>query len=417
MLELDEPAEELVLGDRLLAFRSSEQHAGAMDLNGDGDASDAVLRIYELQSRRLIETGQAAVRCDFASCDPRAPYRVFGDTVTFLTLESEQGEDLTGNGDREQLVLQTFNAAFAPPAPAFRTGAAALGAGADSARALTVVAAVSVGICTDSGQACATDAECGAGAACHLPPGQCVLALGDRPCDLDAGGNPCVPDAFCVPTGEPGKGICHAAVGPCDRDGDCEAPARCFEADRQVARLLGPLSAPMEQGKGSVVVAAGRCVEDLGIACDAGAEAPCDGGEFCQVGRGGTLTCHRRHGTCRSDGDCPASATCSREIVVSGAADVDGDGIVDPFDDCPSVANADQADSDGDGVGDACAASLVTPTPTPTIEATSSPTIRGGAGDGCAISPDGQGRGSLPLFVAILALFLRLRRRRRGSAC
>jgi N-acetylglucosamine-6-sulfatase len=34
--------------------------------------------------------------------------------------------------------------------------------------------------------------------------------------------------------------------------------------------------------------------------------------------------------------------------------DTDGDGVADAEDNCPAVANADQADTDGDGVGDAC---------------------------------------------------------------
>ena len=34
--------------------------------------------------------------------------------------------------------------------------------------------------------------------------------------------------------------------------------------------------------------------------------------------------------------------------------DADGDGKSDGFDNCPFVANRDQADGDGDGVGDAC---------------------------------------------------------------
>jgi hypothetical protein len=38
----------------------------------------------------------------------------------------------------------------------------------------------------------------------------------------------------------------------------------------------------------------------------------------------------------------------------SGPIDVDGDGIPDASDNCPSVSNADQQDSNGDGVGDAC---------------------------------------------------------------
>jgi hypothetical protein len=44
-----------------------------------------------------------------------------------------------------------------------------------------------------------------------------------------------------------------------------------------------------------------------------------------------------------------------RAIYVSdGTPDADGDGIGDTTDNCPAVANADQADADADGVGDAC---------------------------------------------------------------
>ncbi len=38
----------------------------------------------------------------------------------------------------------------------------------------------------------------------------------------------------------------------------------------------------------------------------------------------------------------------------AGDSDADGDGVPDDFDNCPQVANADQADSDGDMIGDAC---------------------------------------------------------------
>lgn len=415
MVVLEEPAEEFVLGDRLLAFRRSEQGMGAVDLNGDGDTIDAVLQVYDLASGELINTGQAAVPCNFASCDPRAPYRVFGDTVTFLTFEGDQGEDLTGNGDQDQLVLQTFEISLMGR-PAFVAGARAAQVAGSSAvgSALTVVAAVSAGICTDSGHACATDAQCGAGAACHLPPGQCVVALTERTCDPDAPGNPCAPDAFCVTDGEPGKGTCHAAIGPCEHDSDCESPARCFEGKGDIRRLLSPLSFQPDESGARVVVTAGRCVEDLGVACNAGADSGCGAGESCELGTSGNGTCHRRHGTCRNDSDCPPSAACRQKIVVSGAADSDADGLADPFDNCPYVANAEQEDADGDGLGDACALLASEPTPTQTTAlASPTPTVRRGGGGGCAAVPPGRsGDGLLMLSVALL-WSLRVGKRRR----
>lgn len=38
--------------------------------------------------------------------------------------------------------------------------------------------------------------------------------------------------------------------------------------------------------------------------------------------------------------------------------DADQDGVISPFDNCETVANASQADLDGDGLGDACDADI-----------------------------------------------------------
>ncbi len=55
------------------------------------------------------------------------------------------------------------------------------------------------------------------------------------------------------------------------------------------------------------------------------------------------------------DGD----STTVNDVITSdcncnGIMDMDGDGVIDSEDNCPTLANADQADADGDGIGDVC---------------------------------------------------------------
>lgn len=56
---------------------------------------------------------------------------------------------------------------------------------------------------------------------------------------------------------------------------------------------------------------------------------------------------------CNNNADCVEGEFCSSGFCVIGD-DSDGDGISDDTDNCPGVANPDQADSDGDGIGDVC---------------------------------------------------------------
>jgi hypothetical protein len=57
---------------------------------------------------------------------------------------------------------------------------------------------------------------------------------------------------------------------------------------------------------------------------------------------------------CASEDDCAAGETCSLLTTVALEPDSDQDGIPDVSDNCPKIANSDQADGDGDGIGDAC---------------------------------------------------------------
>jgi len=387
----------------IVAFLTPEAAQGGRDLNGDGDATDRVLQVYDADAKRflmggggapiraqaaddfvlgaqglvafraseiasghdvlevfdpvtglLCNTHQAVTPCFLEACDPRVPYRVLNNTVTFLTFEADQGEDLNGDGDTDDLVLQTFNVAMAEAAGACSPSAAsALGAsvrartqlapGGVQAGLVTTLAAATAGVCTTTGTACATSATC-AGGACFVPPGGCILDLGIG-CDPIAA-NSCGTAQFCQPTPNmPRQGTCHEVQGPCrNTEDDCTAPAVCNAGGQTFNRLVGPLV--KRNGGATVFTGAGHCVE-VGATCTA--TTKCSPGEFCDGG-----TCRREHGVCRTDADCPGGSACQQDLLTHALEDSDGDEIPDVFDNCPFVANPDQLDSDHNGVGDAC---------------------------------------------------------------
>ena len=126
------------------------------------------------------------------------------------------------------------------------------------------------------------------------------------------------------------------------------------------------------------VADAGRC--DAGTTCladsDCTREAFCEA-DVCDTAAGlcllhGDVACSsnadcnrcilRSPGSCDTNDDCP-SGTCrkNRVVAVTGVADVDGDGVPDEQDNCPTTPNTDQTDTDGDGAGDACDAEFGQP--------------------------------------------------------
>jgi hypothetical protein len=83
-----------------VAFDVGEGDQGDSDLNGDGDAFDLVLHVFDAASGRTTNVGLAG------------GFRLDGTRVAFIVGEADQGDsDLNGDGDAFDLVLHVFDAA------------------------------------------------------------------------------------------------------------------------------------------------------------------------------------------------------------------------------------------------------------------------------------------------------------------
>lgn len=318
------------------------------------EATGDRLHVFDPVTHTILHTGLAVTPCRLEACDPRRPYRVGDDSVTFLTVECDQpgsetnecatgGTDLNGDGDAGDLVLQTINVRKAID----------MGQLSDSCH---VLGATRSGVCTNSGRACSSSDDCGMeGAECFVPPGGCVedthvsCTPGERPDEVCLGVNCCTPYQFCQPVPGMDTGTCRQIVGPCASDVDCPSGSTCNDDGQQFQRLASPLTNGGRAGA-SVFIGSGRCVEERPGSCSA--IAPCPAGEFCAAGR-----CRRDQGPCRRVEDCPGMldhVECRQDLLAVTVPDVDGDEVPDQFDNCPRVPNVDQADADHDGAGDVC---------------------------------------------------------------
>lgn len=110
-------------------------------------------------------------------------------------------------------------------------------------------------------------------------------------------------------------------------------------------RLLVGIATPL-----LVLVAA--CGNDTRASDRCTADADCEGALQCVEG----ACVEVELVLCTEDADCEDGQACRNGACVSvDPNDRDGDGIANDDDNCPDVANPDQADADGDGTGDACA--------------------------------------------------------------
>jgi len=366
--------------------------AGGTDLNGDGDAGDAVVEVHAV--------GAGAGACALPTSNATwtnvgqagSSLAVSGDIVAFLTDEAAQGNaQLNADSDATDTVLQVYDAAAnqlilgAASTPraraadefvlgdrtqtacgdrqliAFRVNEAAEGAGSLNASAdndtaddvLFVYDAVTRTM-QNTGQAAIT---CPLEACDPRQPyqvsGSVVKFLTFEPdqggLDLNQDGNPngivLQSFDFCA-----GRTTVIGAVDPASKS--------------------NPVAQPDQSSV--LVTAAGRC--DAGTTCNPSNDL-CGSGAFCEndtcnlatgkcnLHTDSTITCSndamcqrcilRQPASCvlppppatPAPDVCPAGATCKAEaiIAVSGVSDVDDDGVPDAQDNCPTVPNTDQA--------------------------------------------------------------------------
>jgi len=84
--------------------------------------------------------------------------------------------------------------------------------------------------------------------------------------------------------------------------------------------------------------------------------------------------------------------------------DGDGDGVCDATDNCPGIANLDQADSNTDGTGDACTTSAIT-------DGGGSGGGASGGGGGCSYNPNAKPDPLFPLLIIFSLWYLRKKMR------
>ncbi len=250
LLNLGEAAEELVLGDasgtvcgprHLVAIRSSEAAQGNVTANGDGDALDAVMVVYDFVTNTIYDLGQAVTPCRLEACDPSTPYRVNGGEVRFLTFEGEQDEDLDGNGAIGGLVLQSFDVCTGVTTvigqvdPDSTSDPLAI---VDESQVFTTTA----GRCAlEPAVACAASSECPDGTFCNALTARCTL---NAP-GACGSGDDCPPETACVEqrvtVGTPVRDLdddgvpdeldnCPTTPNPLQTDGDGDATGDACDA-------------------------------------------------------------------------------------------------------------------------------------------------------------------------------------------
>ncbi len=188
LLPFAEAARLFVAGENLVAFDQCETDVAA-DLDLDGDQNECVLKFFDRRSGLIENTFQAVIPCDSEACDARFPWRVFPDSVRYITHECDLSTcpdcdedgicpggnavtalcDLNNDGDCSDQIVQQTSSILTSNLLASVTPQTGLGGGelGDGSLSFGSVFETSAGECENQPEiACNEAADCPGSQAC-----------------------------------------------------------------------------------------------------------------------------------------------------------------------------------------------------------------------------------------------------------
>ena len=94
-----------------IAFTTHERYVN-QDLNGDGKIAGDVIRYYDLETSQVVNTQKSGTEPD-----------IYEDTITFYLWEGWVDLDLNGDGDQSDTIVRTYSSRSDQKEPAWRQGA------------------------------------------------------------------------------------------------------------------------------------------------------------------------------------------------------------------------------------------------------------------------------------------------------